>query len=154
MYTELMFPRTSIENLLCSTVKLQGGYIPEFFSVEDWQPSPILHVSQSSKMVEHTDNLGTVSSHEMRDKKLRTCKQSSHDKQGSIQFQPIDMTHEVLNIAHCSSGGSINEFQQCNSAKMIQKNARCFQINHSDNLLPLSEHGLNAGVAVLEQTQN
>ena len=100
-------------------------------------------VSQSSKVVEHTDNLGTASAHEMRDQKLRTYEQTSHDKLGSLQSQPVDLTHAVLNIlniAHCSSGGSINEFQQCSSAKIIQKDSRCFQINSTEHLLPLPEH--------------
>ena len=35
----------------------------------------------------------------------------------------------------------------------MQKDSRCFQINSTEHLLPLSEHGLNAGVAVPEQTK-
>lgn len=81
---------TKIRNLLCTTLKVQGGYIPEFFSDEDWQPSPLPHVSQSSKAVQSNVNLDPALSHDRRDRKLRTCRQSSYDKLDSLKYQSLD----------------------------------------------------------------
>ena len=81
---------TSIGELLCSTLKMQDGYIPQFFSDEDWQPSPIL---QGSKVVRFSDYL---ESPQTSNQNFNMCIKSSPEYP---QFQSAANSDTLLTVA-------------------------------------------------------